>query len=235
MDAPLAALLVEDSTEDAELIARHLRRAFGTVAMEQVRDLAGLRGALAARAWDVVLADHSMPSLRPPDTVRELRERALDVPVIIVSGRLNPYAAVSALQAGARDYVGKDDLGPLAGIIRREVAEARERRRTLERVARPAALWRTVVDAAAVGLVAIDGDGRVVAVNPTAARQLGTAAAALEGRPSAEVLPAGLLALTAGSSCEVALAAGEPSRRVVASVSPTIGPDGPVFVVTLVG
>lgn len=234
MDDPLFALLVEDSADDAELIGRHLRQALGPVTLERVRNLVELRAALQTRPWDVVLADHTLPTLRPPDTVQELQARGLDVPVIIVSGRLNPYAAVAALQAGARDYVSKDDLRPLPGIVQREVARARERHRAQGGAAREREFWRAVLDATAVGVIAIDGDGRVTTLNVAAARCLGLDRAAVEGRPSVEVLPAALLELTPGTSREVAIGrAGDAMRHVTACVRPVLGPDGPVFVVSI--
>jgi DNA-binding NtrC family response regulator len=69
-----------------------------------------------------------MPQLDGLAALRIIRERDANVPFILVSGALTGDVAVAAMKSGAADYVMKDDLTRLAPAVRREVAEAGERR-----------------------------------------------------------------------------------------------------------
>ena len=58
---PLGGLSVEDSANDARLMVRALADAGYEVAWERVETEATMRAALAARAWDVIVADYNLP------------------------------------------------------------------------------------------------------------------------------------------------------------------------------
>ena len=91
---------------------------------------------IAARGIDLVLLDMVMPGLSGIDVLTELRgsRDTADLPVIMVTGRSEPQAAVEALAAGAEDWIAK----PFAF----EVLAARIER-TLARAHRLAALKRS--------------------------------------------------------------------------------------------
>ena len=57
----LRALFIEDSPDDALLLARQLGTAGYDVTYERVDDRESLDAALASAAWDVVFSDHTMP------------------------------------------------------------------------------------------------------------------------------------------------------------------------------
>jgi signal transduction histidine kinase len=57
-----------------------------------------------------------------------LRKRNLDLPFIIVSGHIEEKIAISAMGAGAHDYVMKDELARLVPAVERELREAEVRR-----------------------------------------------------------------------------------------------------------
>ena len=88
MRRQVRALLVEDSADDAMLVQMQLRRAGFDVVSERVDNAADLDRALSKARWDVVLSDHSMPQFSSDAVLRLLQERRLDVPCIIVSGRI---------------------------------------------------------------------------------------------------------------------------------------------------
>jgi signal transduction histidine kinase len=128
----LRALIVEDSADDAELLARYLRRAGHTLEWRQVDSAQALCAALEQGEWDLVLSDYSMPSFTGMDALRLVRERSADVPFILVSGAAGEETAVEAMRAGAQDYFLKDNLVRLGMAVERELREAqlrRERRR----------------------------------------------------------------------------------------------------------
>src|SRR4051812_21214893 len=102
---PIRVLLVEDSEEDALLIARELRRAYDPY-IERVASSPKMRDALE-KYWDVIISDFSMPGFDGLDALRLLQETKLDIPFIIVSGAIGEDIAVHAMKAGANDYVMK--------------------------------------------------------------------------------------------------------------------------------
>src|SRR3990172_1139124 len=57
-----------------------------------------------------------------------LKERGLDLPFIVVSGKIGEETAVEAMKAGAHDYIPKQNPTRLAAAIRRELREAAVRR-----------------------------------------------------------------------------------------------------------
>ena len=61
MSQSLRLLLVEDSEDDALLLLRELSKNGFVVDHTRVDTPAGLRHALDARYWDIVVTDHDMP------------------------------------------------------------------------------------------------------------------------------------------------------------------------------
>jgi EAL domain-containing protein (putative c-di-GMP-specific phosphodiesterase class I) len=62
---------------------------------------------LGARSFDVVLTDVLMPGATGVDILRAVRERDLDLPVVLVTGNPSVESAVSALELGALHYLVK--------------------------------------------------------------------------------------------------------------------------------
>ncbi len=114
----LRALLLEDSEDDALLVARRLREELGEVSWRRVETLDAFRGALEEGPWDLVLSDHSMPGLPPAEALALLAARGLATPFLIVSGHLTEAEACEAMRQGARGIVPKSDLGRLAPAVR---------------------------------------------------------------------------------------------------------------------
>ena len=67
-----------------------------------------------------VIADVRMPVMDGIELVREIQKRKLDVPVVLISGHADVPMAVSALKAGAQDFIEKpvDDVRLVAAINR---------------------------------------------------------------------------------------------------------------------
>ena len=134
----LNLLLIEDSVDDATLVTRALARAGYEVVAVRVDTADALREALTARAWDLAIADFTMPSFTGTAALAIVREAGLDLPFIFVSGTIGEHVAVAAMKDGAHDYIMKGNLARLAPAVDRELREAevrRERRRANERVA----------------------------------------------------------------------------------------------------
>ncbi len=137
MAQPLRVLMVEDDERDAALLLRELKRSDYQVTYERVDTPEAMRAALDKEAWDIVLADFNMPRFSAPAALSLIKERALDLPFIIVSGTVGEEAAVTSLRAGAHDFLVKGALARLAPAIDRERREAgirTERRKTQQQL-----------------------------------------------------------------------------------------------------
>jgi hypothetical protein len=121
-------LLVEDSDDDAVLIANRLRRAGLEISYERVETAEAAAAALRARPPDVVISDHNLPAFSAHAALELLRGTGLDVPFILVSGEIGEETAAALMRAGAHDFVLKDRLTRLAPAVQRELREAADRR-----------------------------------------------------------------------------------------------------------
>jgi signal transduction histidine kinase len=125
---PLRALLVEDSPADAELLMYELAKGDFDLTWERVETADAMKQALSQGEWDIVLSDFSLPGFSGPEALRIKQAMALDIPFIIISGTIGEETAVSALKAGAHDFLVKGRLARLLPAIERELRDAEERR-----------------------------------------------------------------------------------------------------------
>ena len=127
MQKTLKILIVEDSEEDTLLLLRHLRRDGYVPTHQRVDSLAEAETALKSQKWDIVISDYVLPHFSGLEALELIRKNNLDIPCIIVSGRITDETAVAAMKAGARDYIMKDNLKRLGPAIERELAEKEAR------------------------------------------------------------------------------------------------------------
>jgi PAS domain S-box-containing protein/putative nucleotidyltransferase with HDIG domain len=182
----LRALLVEDSEDDALLIARELRKGGYELFFQRVDTLPAMAMALKQHTWDIVISDHSMPSFSAPAALALLKERSLDVPFIIVSGCIGEDVAVAAMKAGAHDFMLKDNLARLVPVVQREIREAQERRsRTFAEEAKKEFEARTqaILENAADGIVILGDDSLIESFNAAASSLFGYDQDEVIGKP----------------------------------------------------
>jgi diguanylate cyclase (GGDEF)-like protein len=125
MSKLLRVLIVEDSEDDAELLAIELESGGYQVIHERVDTKKDMESALKKfPTWDIVLADYSMPQFSAIAALNLLKEWELDLPFVIVSGKIGEDTAVAAMKAGAHDYLVKGKLARLIPAVERELREA---------------------------------------------------------------------------------------------------------------
>ena len=191
MNIPLRVLQIEDSPDDAALALRQLAKAGYAVDSERVEDAAQMRAALARQVWDLVIADYHLPQFDACAALALLQSLGLDLPFIIVSGSIGEEAAVALMKAGAHDYLIKSNLIRLAPVVRRELAEAANRRARALAEARLrtseedlAITLRSIADA----VIATDLSGLITRMNPAAELLTGWTLAEATGQALPTVL-----------------------------------------------
>jgi signal transduction histidine kinase len=129
MNPHLSVLIVEDSEDDMLLVLRELRRGGYEIDYIRVETPDEMQAALDRQPWDIILADYTLPAFSGLGALQLLQERQQDLPFIIVSGTMGEETAVSAMKAGAHDFITKGNLARLIPAVERELREATERQK----------------------------------------------------------------------------------------------------------
>ena len=127
-------LLVEDNPGDAELV-REMLEWPGTPRAYDIRHVARLSEAeriLRTGAVEVVLLDLRLPDASGVECVLALLEISRTIPIVVLSGLSDEALALACIDAGAQDYLNKEELRPimLRRTIERSIMRAKEVRRT---------------------------------------------------------------------------------------------------------
>jgi CheY-like chemotaxis protein len=104
MGKPLRVLMVEDSEDDVLLTIRALKKGGYDPVYERVETAEAMHMALSGKTWDVILCDYNLPGFSGLKATTLLKERDIDLPLIIISGAIKIHA-----QAGY-------DIRPTLGI-----------------------------------------------------------------------------------------------------------------------
>lgn len=194
MPEALRTLIIDDSEDDALLVARHLKKSGYDLQWERVETTEEMSSALSEKKWDIILSDYSMPDFTVRGALKLLDEYGLDIPFIVVSGTIGEEIAVETMKAGAHDFFVKGKLTRLPVAIEREVREAESRRsrrdaeqrklnaerRELESEAR----YQTVFDTTNTAMIVVEEDTTISKVNVEFERLSGYSKQEIEGERS---------------------------------------------------
>lgn len=195
MKKPLRVLAVEDSDNDALLLRLELQRGGFEPTLKRVDTVGDMTSALETEPWDVVISDHTMPGFGSLDALKILKGKQPDIPFIVVSGTIGEDAAVSAMKAGASDYVTKGKLARLIPSIERELREAETRRaqrrieEELKQTQAVLAYLAAIVESSDDAIIGKALDGTILTWNPAAARMYGYSAEEVKGKSISMLIP----------------------------------------------
>ena len=132
-ESPAHVLIVDDDPLIRESLREWLERD-GHVAFEATDGISALE-LLDDQVFDVLLLDLALPRVSGVEVLRQIRERRLDIRVIVVSGQGTIPRAVETIKLGAVDFIEKPPdaqrtLSLVQGAIRR-VRDGRRRKRSL--------------------------------------------------------------------------------------------------------
>src|SRR5215469_75173 len=228
----LRILMVEDSEDDALLVARELRRAGYEPAITRIDNASALQHELHTGQWDVLLSDYFVPGLPIETALRIAREYAPELPFIIVFGAIGEERAVSVMRLGAQDFIMKGRLARLAPAIERELLESENRQQRRLAEVEIAGLNRTlgrrlqelekVLEVVPVGICMADDPACTdIRINPAMARILHVrlASGPLQSAPQAsasemQLFPRSSPAGAQQSPMLAAVRTGEPQENI---------------------
>src|ERR1700738_5021028 len=141
--SPLRVLLLEDSSQDAELIQELLEADHFVCDVTRVQTRAEFVAALENAGINLILADYKLPSFDGLSALKLALDARADLPFIFVSGSLGEEVAIEAVKIGATDYVVKSRLSRLGPSVQRALRDARERaeRRKAEKAFRRSEMY----------------------------------------------------------------------------------------------
>jgi PAS domain S-box-containing protein len=135
MERALRILILEDLSEDAELMVYELRQANIALTYRRVSDREHFLAVLRDDKPDLILSDFHLPGFDGLEALALAQATCPDVPFIFVSGAIGEEVAIDAVKRGATDYVLKDRLFRLAPAVQRALREAEERQERRQAVA----------------------------------------------------------------------------------------------------
>lgn len=124
----LRVLMVEDNPTDALIAKKRLQRddAFEYDITHAVSGEDALL-VLEKMSFDIALLDYNLPKKSGLETLKEIRSRNIEMPVVMITGQGDEGVAVALIKEGALDYLpkrdGYEDSIPL--MIRKTIVEFR--------------------------------------------------------------------------------------------------------------
>jgi len=117
--------------DDDEAILDSLRLYFAQQAVETTCFLSAddfLAAVGHEQQFDCIVSDVRMPGMSGLDLVHHLKQRDVDVPIVLITGHGDVDMAVAAIKVGAFDFIEKPfDEARLLASIRNAVEKGRER------------------------------------------------------------------------------------------------------------
>jgi two-component system sensor histidine kinase UhpB len=182
----LRLLLLEDAPDDAELTLAALAEAGIACETERADSGPGFERAFQAGRFDAVIADYHLHGYTGLDALAHVRQADALLPFILVSGALGEERAVDALRSGATDFVLKDNLLRLPGVVTRALEEVRLRRQhlaTQQALELSERRYRAIVEDQSELIIRMQPDSTVNFVNGAYCRYFGYQPDQIRGRP----------------------------------------------------
>ncbi len=127
MATPRSALVVDDERDIRELLVLTLGRM--GLRVDTAADLTSARAQLAQGSYDLCLTDMRLPDGSGQELIEHIAQRYADTPVAMITAFGNVEAAVTALKAGAFDFVTKPvDLAVLRRLVQHALDLNQQRR-----------------------------------------------------------------------------------------------------------
>jgi PAS domain S-box-containing protein len=165
----LHVLILEDSPVDAQLVSRVLAAAGFELDVDVAATGGRFEELLADEAYDVILADYSLPGFDAHAALELAATACPETPFICVSGTIGEEATVELLKQGADDCVLKDHLTRLPFAVQRAIDEKTHARALRESERR----YHEVLEFGGVGVAYYSTDGRILLLNRRAVQNLG--------------------------------------------------------------
>lgn len=175
MEQKARVLLIEDDPDYTMLMSVYINEACGETLkylLEYTDTLKGGLDLLSRQDYDIVLLDLMLPDSRGLDTLRQIRETAPGLPVVVLTN-LPDDIGLKAIVSGAQDFLTKNKLD--AGRLRHAIDFALTRDRLFRQM-------EALIDGSPDGMVIVDHGGMVRYANAAALALFGKESEQFVGR-----------------------------------------------------
>jgi diguanylate cyclase (GGDEF)-like protein/PAS domain S-box-containing protein len=124
----LRVLTIFDESEPAEQLIKVLRNAGEIVRDIRVEDEEDMEKALSENPLDIILAKQKLPLFSARQALEILQQNGRDIPLLVITDTDDSNICLAELMAGARDAVSAKQPERLLHIVKREVADLKNRK-----------------------------------------------------------------------------------------------------------
>ena len=117
----ISILLIEDNADDAKLVSHIINKGITDASIQHVDSFEIYQELISKSSFDIILSDYNCQTFTGLDVVMELEERAMDIPIIFITGDHSLDKALTAMKYNVDDYLVKDYecLKKLPSIIKK--------------------------------------------------------------------------------------------------------------------
>jgi PAS domain S-box-containing protein len=172
----LRILHLEDSSSDAELVRRVLKKGNIEFVTRLVDTKVEFLEALDSFVPDIILSDHSLPSFNSHEALAIVVEANISVPFILITANVSEEFAVDVIQKGADDYILKDRLQRLPIAIHNALEKYRfkkERQVFIDDVIKNEKRFRALIENSSDGMAVLSQQGKPQYISPSIKNLLG--------------------------------------------------------------
>ncbi len=178
MSARNVHLLVASSPETACTIKNSIEKCRSDVVMHRIDQEKDLRHALDSREWHLVISDLELPDFSATHLTALLRDKMPGVPVILIAGTGAEEIAVSCLESGADQIIGRDVLHmkllpAMIDALLRRAAEINVRRQTEAELTESRERYHDIFDNTSDLIQCLAPDGSFLYTNSTWRQAMG--------------------------------------------------------------
>jgi PAS domain S-box-containing protein len=124
--------------------------------------------------YDAIIADYLMPEMDGIGLLQSIRERDLDIPFILFTGKGSEDVVIEALNNGADFYLRKDgDLKARFGELMQKVRQVVDKRRVERDLRCSEDQYRSIIENVQDMLYRTDLEGKITMISPAGAKRAG--------------------------------------------------------------
>jgi PAS domain S-box-containing protein len=184
---PIKILLIEDNLGDVLLLQETLSEiTFVELELVHVERLANALTKLRSEDFDVILLDLVLPDSNGLDTFIKIQEQTPATPIVVLTGMADETLAMSAMKAGAQDYLVKGQVSG-SDLLLRSMRYAIERKRIEATLQQREQEFRTLAENAPDIIARFDKNLRYLYVNSVAGATASLTASDFLGKTSGEM------------------------------------------------
>ncbi|RNC79677.1 MAG: PAS domain S-box protein [Balneola sp.] len=121
-------LLIEDNIEDVQSISKELEKSGYGIKITLLNSLQEFQEKPINEGYHIIICKNELQKSENFEVLQFLKQRNLDIPLILISSEPLCEVVLDAILAGAKDFISKDNLGRLVPSLKRELELQRKKK-----------------------------------------------------------------------------------------------------------